>query len=84
MIKIIFFLSIIVLVVIAVFLPNDLIDTRSCKRNWVAVATILISALAIIDKNTEALILFLFLSLGVAVNWVYVVLGLVEKKKVQQ
>ena len=65
MIKITICTLVIIFVVIAVKMPNRIIDTRSCKRNWVAVLTILSSCLFIINHDAAAVFLILTLILGI-------------------
>lgn len=57
-----------IITAIAVLLPNSIINTRSCKRNWVVVVTILASALIMIDKYLEGLVLLGFLLFGIWLN----------------
>ena len=65
MLKIIICTLVIIAAVIIVRLPNRIIDTRSCKRNWVIVLTILASCLFIIDHDAAAVFLILALILGI-------------------
>lgn len=65
MIKITICTLVIIFAVIAVKLPNRIIDTRSCKRNWVAVLTILSACLFIINHDAAAVFLILTLILGI-------------------
>lgn len=68
MIKITICTLVIIFVVIAVKMPNRIIDTRSCKRNWVAVLTILSSCLFIINHDAAAVFLILTLVLGIILD----------------
>lgn len=65
MIKITICTLVIIFAVVAVKLPNRIIDTRSCKRNWVAVLTILSACLFIINHDAAAVFLILTLILGI-------------------
>ena len=63
-------LLMIFIAVISVCLPNRVIDTVSCKRNWVVVLLVLSGSLIIVDKFEEGMILLLILVIGFAVTMV--------------
>lgn len=71
MLKIIICTLVIIAAVIIVRLPNRIIDTRSCKRNWVIVLTILASCLFIIDHDAAAIFIILGLVLGIIIDRLY-------------
>lgn len=71
MIKIAICTLVIIFAVVAVKLPNRIIDTRSCKRNWVAVLTILSACLFIINHDAAAVFLILALVLGIIADRLY-------------
>lgn len=62
------------LTMILILLPNHIIDTSSCKKNWVAVLVILASASFIVNKLLLgiSIILILFIALFIHYLNVYI------------
>lgn len=66
--KTIICLSMILIGVVSVCLPNRVINTVSCQRNWVVVLLVLSGALIMVDKFEEGIILLLILVIGFTVT----------------
>lgn len=62
------------LTMILILLPNHIIDTASCKKNWIAVLVILASASFIVNKLLLgiSIILILFIALFIHYLNVYI------------
>lgn len=55
-------------------LPNKIIDTSSCKRNWVMISIILIGATLIINQKQISLYIGIILFIGIFINYTFPIL----------
>lgn len=62
----------ILLTVVLLFLPNHIIDTSSCKRNWVAVLIILSSASLVVNKYLLGISIILVLMIALFIHYLNV------------
>lgn len=60
------------LTMVLVLLPNDIIDTSSCKKNWVAVLVILASASFIVNKSLLGIFIILILLVALFIHYLNV------------
>ncbi|MBU3845876.1 MAG: hypothetical protein H9855_02655 [Candidatus Acinetobacter avistercoris] len=67
-------LGLVAISILALSLPNKLIDTSTCKRNWIAIFIILIGATFIIDEAQISLTLIAILVLGICINYGFEIL----------
>ena len=61
-------------VVIALGLPNRVLDTKSCKRNWSAICVLLVGACLIIEQSDKAIFFACLLSAGILTNYLFPIL----------
>lgn len=55
-------------------LPNRVIDTKSCKRNWSAICVLLSGACLIIEQTDRAIFFACLLSAGILTNYLFPIL----------
>ena len=60
------------LAMILLLLPNHIIDTTSCKKNWVAVLVILASGSFIINKTLLGIFIILVLAVALFIHYLNV------------
>ena len=58
--------------VVLLFIPNHIIDTASCKKNWVAVLVILASASFVINKTLLGIFLISVLLIALFIHYLNV------------
>ena len=57
------------LAILAVCLPNRIVDTSSCKKNWCFIALILIGATLFIGQTRVSLHIATILFIGIFINY---------------
>lgn len=60
------------LAMVLLWLPNHIIDTTSCKKNWVAVLVILASGSFIINKTLLGIFIILVLAVALFIHYLNV------------
>lgn len=70
-ITIVFGALLVFVAVLALTVPNKLINTSSCKRNWMLISIILIGATLIIGQTDISLNIICVLFIGIFVNYAF-------------
>jgi len=73
-IKFIIGIALIIIPIISIFLPDSIIDTGSCKKNWSVVLIILTGAAMIADYDGLALFFPCILISGILTNYGFLTL----------
>lgn len=67
-------LVIVIAVVVALRMPNHILDTKSCKRNWSAICVLLVGACLIIEQADMAILIACTLFAGILTNYLFPIL----------
>ena len=67
-------LVLVISVAVALRLPNHVLDTKSCKRNWSAICVLLSGACLIIEQVDKAIFFACLLSAGILTNYLFPIL----------